>query len=391
MTSRSDWSARERVFAALAHEEPDRVPINFAGSCQTTVLESSPDGKACTKLYKYLGIDDYDDPVTGPMSNQVLNMDERVMNRFGNDFRVILPSGGAAKTERDGSKTILGMSCGMRVKRMGFYDDVFEFPLKDCTTIKEIEDYPYWPSDDDFERLAEGKVEEAKRLKEETEFVIMDDSYKPFPVLMYAYLCGYEKWLMDMKLDPDFYFALSDRLFEIGLKMVEYWLGPVGEYVDIVGTFDDLGSQNGPIVSHDDYLRFMKPYEKRMIEHIKKYTNARIYRHCCGSVYDFIPDLIEIGVDILNPVQPLAKNMEPWRLKKEFGKDLVFFGGLDIQHLIYRPVDEIRHGVRELIRTYAPGGGYIAGTSHNIQPDTPPENIVAMHEAVLEFGQYPIH
>jgi uroporphyrinogen decarboxylase len=355
------------------------------------VLESSPDGKACTKLYKYLGIDDYDDPVTGPMSNQVLNMDERVMNRFGNDFRVILPSGGAAKTERDGSKTILGMSCGMRVKRMGFYDDVFEFPLKDCTTIKEIEDYPYWPSDDDFERLAEGKVEEAKRLKEETEFVIMDDSYKPFPVLMYAYLCGYEKWLMDMKLDPDFYFALSDRLFEIGLKMVEYWLGPVGEYVDIVGTFDDLGSQNGPIVSHDDYLRFMKPYEKRMIEHIKKYTNARIYRHCCGSVYDFIPDLIEIGVDILNPVQPLAKNMEPWRLKKEFGKDLVFFGGLDIQHLIYRPVDEIRHGVRELIRTYAPGGGYIAGTSHNIQPDTPPENIVAMHEAVLEFGQYPIH
>jgi len=100
--------------------------------------------------------------------------------------------------------------------------------------------------------------------------------------------------------------------------------------------------------------------------------------------------LIEIGVDILNPVQPLAKNMEPWRLKKEFGKDIVFFGGLDIQQLIYKPIEEIRTGVKELIKMYAPGGGYIAGTSHNIEPDTSPENIVAMYEAVLEYGQYPI-
>ena len=194
---------------------------------------------------------------------------------------------------------------------------------------------------------------------------------------------------MDMKLYPKFYFALADKLFEIGLTMVEHWIGTIGEYVDIVGTFDDLGTQNGPILSHDDYVRFMKPYEKGMIEQIKKFTDAKIYRHSCGSVYDFIPDLIEIGVDILNPVQPLAKNMEPSRLKKEFGRDLVFFGGLDIQQLIYKPVQEIRRGVKDLLSVYAPGGGYIAGTSHNIEPDTPPENIVAIYEAVLEYGQYP--
>jgi uroporphyrinogen decarboxylase len=278
----------------------------------------------------------------------------------------------------------------MKVKRMGYYDDVFDFPLKECTRINEIDEYPYWPTDDDFNKLVEGKVEEAKKLREETDYVIVDDSYKPFPVLLYGYLCGYEKWLTDMKLNPNFYFALSDKLYEIGLKMIEHWLGAVGEYVDIVGTFDDLGTQYGPLISHNDYVKFLKPYEKGMIENIKKYTNAKVYRHSCGSVYDFIPDLIEIGVDILNPVQPLAKNMEPWRLKGEFGNDLVFFGGLDIQQLIYKPVDDIKRGVKEVMKVYAPGGGYIAGTSHNIEPDTPPENIVAMYEAILEHGRYPM-
>jgi len=243
MSINKEWTSRERVFAALDHKEPDRVPVNFAGSCQTTILESDPDGKACTKLYDNLGIDNFEEPVTGVMGNIVLNMDQRVMNRFGNDFRVILPHAGDVKIEPDGSKTILGISCGMKVKRMGYYDDVFDFPLKDCTSIKELDEYPYWPTEEDFKRLAEGKVEEVKKLREETDYVIIDDSYKPYPVLMYAYLCGYEKWLLDMKLNSDFYFSLSNKLYEIGLKMVEQWLGAICEYIDIVGTYDDLGTQ----------------------------------------------------------------------------------------------------------------------------------------------------
>jgi uroporphyrinogen decarboxylase len=193
-----------------------------------------------------------------------------------------------------------------------------------------------------------------------------------------------------MKTDPDFYFALSDKLFEIGLQVVEHWIGPIGEYVDIVSTYDDLGTQIGPLMSHKDYVKYLKPYEKQMIEHIKRYTDAKIYRHSCGSVYEFIPDFIEIGVDILNPLQPLAKDMEPWRLKKEFGKDLVFFGGVDTQQLLYQSPDKVKQGVKELIRQYAPGGGYIFGTGHNIEPDTPIENIPAMFEAALEYGHYPL-
>ena len=391
MSNRSNmdsWSSRKRVFSALKHIEPDRVPINFGGCAQTTILESSPDFRACTKLYEYLDLKDYDPPKTGPLANQVYNIDERVMRMFGSDFRLIMPNSGKVEVLPDCSKRVLGISCGLRVKKIGLYDDVFEFPLKDLTNVHDIKKYPYWPTEEDYNYLAAGKVEEAKALLENTEYVILEDTYKAYPALMYALLCGYEKWFIDMKTNEKLYFALSDKLFEIGCKVVEHWIGAIGEYVDIVSTYDDLGSQAGPLISHRDYVRYLKPYEKEMIQHIKKYTNAKIYRHSCGSIYDFIPDLIEIGVEILNPVQPLAKNMEPQRLKKEFGRDITFFGGLDTQQLLYKPVQKVKDGVKELIDIYAPGGGYIFGTSHNIEPDTPTENIVAMFQTAQEYGHY---
>jgi len=391
MSTGQGWTPRKRVLTALEHKEPDRVPINFGGSAQTTILECPPNGKICTKLYKYLGIQDYEEPKTGPLANQVYNVDERVMEKFGSDFRLILPNPPEVRTEADGTKTVLGVFCGLRVKKMGYYDDVFEFPLRNCTSKKDIKRYPFWPCSDDYNKLTEGKREEAKNLRENTDYIIVEDTYLAYPSLMYSMLTGYDKWLMDMKLDPKFYFALSDKLFEVGLNIVEKFIGAIGDYIDIVGTYDDLGTQQGPLLSHKDYVKFIKPYEKQMIEYIKKYTNAKIYRHSCGSVYEFIPDFIEIGVDILNPVQPLAKNMEPWRLKKEFGKYLSFMGGIDIQELLpHGTPEEVKQGVKNTIKAYAPGGGYILATSHNIEPDTPVENIVAMFEAAQEYGKYPI-
>ncbi|UCB45250.1 MAG: hypothetical protein JSV25_13700 [Spirochaetota bacterium] len=385
-----EWNSRKRFTTTMNHQEPDRIPINFGGCIATGILHSPPDAVALTRLYKYLGINDYEEPEIGPWANVVTNIDERVMKIFGNDFKMISPSSGGIKLEPDGTKTLLGVFCGLMIKSTGIYDDVFDFPLKNCTSKKDIDNYPYWPTDEDYKRLAEGKVEEVKRIRKSTDYVIFEDSYKAYPSLMYALLSGYEKWFLDMKLDPKFFFYLSDKLFEVGLKMVEHWIGPIGKYIDVVTTYDDLGSQSGPLMSHDDYVKFIKPYEKRMIEHIKKYTDAKIYRHSCGSVYDFIPDFIEIGVEILNPLQPLAKNMEPWRIKKEFGKDLVLFGGVDTQQLLYQSVDNVRKGVQEMIRVYAPGGGYIFGTAHNIEPDIPEENIAAVFETAIEYGRYPI-
>ncbi len=391
MGNRSRWSSRERVFTALAHREPDRVPINFGGCAQTTLLECAPQMPAVTNLYRHFGITDYEEPKTGLLANQVYNIDPRVMDRFGSDFRLLMPSGGTRISEQaDGSKTLLGVSCGLRVRRVGLYDDIFEYPLKECTTVQGIKEYPFWPTDEDFKDLARGGAEAARRLRETTDKVILEDTFKAFPHLMYSMLAGMERWMIDMKTDPDFYFALSDRLFEIGLRYVDAWIGAVGPYVDIVSTYDDLGTQGGPLISREDYLNYLKPYEKRMIEHIRRYTDAKIYRHSCGSVCDFIPDFIDIGVEILNPVQPLARNMEPWRLKKEFGRDITFFGGIDTQELLYKSPKEVRQGVRETIRIYGKGGGYILGSSHNIEPDTPIENIEAMFEAALEYGKYPL-
>ncbi len=391
MDREESWNSRRRVFASLAHREPDRVPINFGGCAQTTLLECPPEAPAVTKLYERLGISDYAAPDTGAIANQVYNMDPRVMDLFGSDFRLIMPGGGRLEPSPDGSWTILGMMCGARAKRVGLYDDIFEYPLRDCTTKRQIAEYPYWPTEEDFKALApREKVEEARALREHSGKVVLEDGYKAFPHLMYSMLCGMDKWMVDMKTDEDFYFALSDSLFEIGIRYVDHWLGAIGQYVDVVSTYDDLGTQNGPLLSREDYVRYLKPYEKRMIEQVRKHTNAKIYRHSCGSIYDFIPDLIGIGVEILNPVQPLARNMEPERLKREFGKDLTFFGGIDTQELLYKSPEEVRKGVAETIRIYGKGGGYILGSSHNIEPDTPTENILALFETANEAGRYPL-
>jgi len=386
-----DYTPRERVLAAIEHREPDRIPISFAGTASTGVLECPPDGKNYTRLCEHLDLQDYEEPDIGYAFNYVGNVDERILQKFGSDLRRIDVNPPETHVEPDGTKTVYGIRCGLRVKRMGLYEDIFAFPLRNTTRIKDIEKYPFWPTVDDFNELIEGKREEAKNLREHTSYALVADSYVAFPFLMYSLLTGYEKWFMDMKLNPKFYFALCDKLLEIGFNVVDKYIGAVGNYVDIVATYDDMGTQDGLLCSPKDYVEFIKPYEKQMIEHIKKYTNAKIYRHSCGSVYDIIPDLIEIGVEILNPVQPMAKNMEPWRLKKEFGKDLTFCGGIDIQELLPGgTTEEVKVGTKKTIETYAPGGGYILGPSHNIEPDTPPENIVAMYEAAQEYGTYPL-
>ena len=390
IASQEKWTARKRVLAAVNHREPDRVPISFGGTAATGIVECPPEHKNYTKLCEFLHIQDYQELNRGTFST-VYNIDERILQKFGSDFRRIVPNLSEIQIESNGTKTLLGINCGLQVKKIGYYEDVFEFPLQNCKSKKDIERYPFWPSADDFSYLAEGKREEAKRLKEDTDYALVAAGYSGFPFLMYPLLTGYEKWFMDMKLNPEFYFALSDKLLEIGLRIYEEFLGAIGDYIDVVTTYDDMGSQQGLFCSREDYLKSIKPYEKQIIEHIRKYTNARIYRHSCGSVYDIIPDFIEMGINILNPVQPLAKNMEPWRLKKEFGKYLTFCGGIDIQDLLpHKTPEKVTEEVRKTIEIYAPGGGYIFGPSHNIQLDTPVENIVAMYEAAQKYGQYPI-
>jgi len=385
-----ELTARQRVKMALDHKEPDRIPICFGCTPTSTMVESIPNGRNYTKLCQYLGVDNYPEPKISEVYNNVLNVDERIMRKFGSDFRLITPNIPPATINPDGTKTWKPI-CGMRIKRMGYYDEPFDFPGKNWTSKRDLGKYPFWPDPTEFD-VAKGKREEARNLYENTEYAIVADSYfSLFPFNLYPQICGFEKWLMDMKLNPEFFFALSDKLLELGLAFNKEFFKAVGDYIDVAVVYDDMGTQENLFMSVKDYRKFIKPYTKQIIEEIKKYTKAKILMHSCGSIYEIIPDLIEIGVDILNPVQPRAKRMEPWRLKKEFGRDISFWGGIDIQELLpHGTVEEVKKGVREVIEVYAPGGGYVLGPSHNIEPDTPPKNIVAMYEAALEYGKYPM-
>ena len=389
MTPRK-MTPRERVYAAANFQEPDRVPISFSGAPATGITECPPDGLVCSKLYEYLGLTDAEPVQISAMSNQVTNLDDRVIQRLHSDMYRLEPNLPAPITEPDGTKT-WPWFCGMRIKKTGYYDDPFDFPMRNMTTKKDIDEYP-WP--DLNINIMDGVVERAKYLHEETDYFVVGRCMASFlPFLGYAMLSGIDKWLIDMKMRPKFYHQLSEKLLEVGLAYNNQFYEAVGKYLDGTTIYDDLGTQVGPMMSHDDYVEFFKPYTAEIIKNIRKHVRpeAKIILHSCGSVYFAIPDFIEIGVDILNPLQPLAHNMEPWRLKKEFGGKIAFLGGFDIQRLLpLGTVDEIREGIKKLIQEYAHDGGYIFAPSHNIEPDSPPENIVAAFDAAYEFGRYPL-
>ncbi len=383
-------TSRERVYMAANRREPDRVPICFGGASGTFITECPPDGKVCTKLYEYLGLTDAEPVQVSDVFNAPTNIDQRVPERLHTDMTAVGCNPPRAHVEPDGTKT-WPWFCGMRIKKMGLYDDPFDFPLRDMTTKKDIDNYP-WPNTST--NIMDGVVEQAKYLHEQTDYFVVGRCITTMlPFLGYSMLSGMDKWFTDMKLDPEFYHQLSTKLLEIGTAFHEQFFSGIGQYLDGVNIHDDLGTQQGLFVSHDDYVEFIKPYTKEIIKTIRKHIRpeAKIILHSCGSVYDAIPDLIEIGVDVLNPVQPLAKNMEPWRLKKEFGNEISFLGGFDIQRLLPSgTVGQIREGAKKLIGEYAKDGGYIFATAHHIEPDTSPENIVAAFDAAYEHGKYPI-
>lgn len=159
--------------------------------------------------------------------------------------------------------------------------------------------------------------------------------------------------------------------------------------IDMTQLGDDLAMQTGPFFHPDMYKKSIFPYQKRYVDAIKAHTRAKIFHHVCGSAYKLLPGLIECGVQVLNPVQVSAADMEPARLKKEFGKDLVFHGGIDVQKVLpFGEPQTVKDEVKRIIDTLAPGGGFILAPSHNLQDDIPVENIIAMYEAALEFGGY---
>ncbi|HDL18679.1 MAG TPA: methyltransferase, partial [Bacteroidetes bacterium] len=197
-----------------------------------------------------------------------------------------------------------------------------------------------------------------------------------------------DNFLMDLVTDQQNVEALLDALMEIHLATLEKVCREVGDLADILRFGDDLGMDSGPFMSPEIYRKLFKPRHKMLCDYVKKNSGMRTFLHSCGSVYKLIPDLIEAGYEILNPVQTNCTDMEPEKLKKEFGRDITFWGGgADTRFVLNRAApDEVKEHVKKRLDIFMPGGGFVFNTVHNILPEVPPENIIAMFEAVEEFN-----
>lgn len=376
-------TSRERVLTALAHEEPDRVPLFVGTSGVTTLL-----GPAYENLKVHLGI-----PGGPPRSlSRLLQyawMDEEVLQRLGSDGRSVVAGPAPSRLAKKISDTeeVDAWGCRWQRREGVAYYDVVEPPFQNAT-LEDLDSYP-WPDLTHPSRFA-GLAARCKAIQDAGHAVVLLSGITLFEQ---AYIMrGIENYLADMLADEEFFTALITRMKNLALPCVRALLEEAGPYVDVLVTGDDLGTQESTLMAPADYRRLIKPHQAELLAEIKRHTRAKIFFHSDGDIYPLLGDLAEIGVDLVNPVQVSAGKMaDTARLKREFGKRLSFCGAIDTNQVMPNGTTaEVRAEVRRRIHDLAPGGGYVAAAVHCIQPDVPPENIVAMCEAVREFGAYPI-
>lgn len=381
-------NSRERVLLAFNHKEPDRVPIDLGATIVSSIVRAS-----YVELMKYLGMP-ADQIELLDHVQQLPYLDEPLLERFGVDFRLIqLPAATApglrvfeegdyfAFIDRWGSKLHMP-------KEGGLYFDWVEFPIREPTM--DALDHYAWPRPDPAEYIAQLRLQ-AEHLSRSTEFALVGSAIIGGGIFEQpARTMGMESFLMALVAEPRFADRLMEQITEIYIESCDGYLDQVGEFIQVFTYWDDLCGQNGWLVRPDIYRKMVKPKQRRLLEAIKKKTNAKVFYHSCGASRDLIPDLIDLGFDIVNPVQVSARDMDSRQLKKDFGADIVFWGGgVDTQRVLpFGTPDEVRDEVRRRIDDLAPGGGFVFAAVHNIQAFVPPENIVAAFDTALQCGQY---
>jgi uroporphyrinogen decarboxylase len=272
-------------------------------------------------------------------------------------------------------------------KSGGFYYDMVAHPLADASAVEDTTNY-LWPDATDEHRFT-GLRERAKTAHEQGKIVILGGLCAGVTE-MHSWLRGYLNYYTDFHLNPTLAEYLMEKVVELKIAYWERALVEAGEYVDVVTEADDMAGQDRLLLSPEIYRRYIKPRHAQLFACIKKLAPVKIFFHSCGAIRPLLGDLIETGIDILNPVQKSAKGMDLFELKKEFGKDLVFWGGgVDTQRVFSSGTpEEVREDVSRSIDALAPGGGFVFGTVHNTQPNVPPENFMAMWETWRERGGY---
>ncbi|MFX0053605.1 MAG: uroporphyrinogen decarboxylase family protein [Promethearchaeota archaeon] len=374
-------SSRERFHKAVNHEEPDRVPIDY----WTT-------SAAYRNLRDHLGITAKEDQEWGIM--EAWKISEEMLRRLHVDFRRVYMNPSSSfkmRTYPDGSTDT---EYGFRGKYIGLYWEVTYFPWAEFTEVEQVEEYP-WPDADDSSRM-EGVVEWAKYLHDKTDYAVVGMVGGPWGVFEICehYMRGFDKFLIDLGQRTKLAEAMMDKAMELALDMNRVLLDEAGEYLDIVQVGDDLGHQDGLIMSPRMYKKLVKPRHKKIYGDIhKRAPHVKILYHSCGAVEPMINDLLEVDVDILNPIQPLAKGMDSAILKEKYGDRLTFHGGVDLQRAMSErgTSDDLRSEIDTRLKALAPGGGYILAPAHNIQPDSTPEKILEMYDYAEKRGRYPLN
>lgn len=379
-------TSRERVRCALHHQEPDRVPLFFGSSGATTIHAHGYE-----RLKRKLGIDSPTRLMSRAM--QYAHVDRRIMDLLGSDgipLNVKAPS--PSPLSRNVSEKAFVDEWGIRweLEPDGrYYSPPYQDRPLEKAGIADIENYP-WPQVI-HPCQYEGLAEEAKNLYEKTPYALIGNIGTTLCELIYN-MRGMENWMMDLVVNQEFAHALLRKITDLRIAAIQAFLDRVGAWVDVFIMGDDMGSQHSPLISPALYRTMIKPYHKEIIAAIKAHSPAKVFFHSDGDIYPLIPDFIEAGVDLLNPVQVSATDMgDTARLKREFGKNLSFCGAIDTQWVLpYGTPDDVRKEVRRRIRDLAPGGGYICASVHCIQPDVPVENIMALFDEVKVSGNYPL-
>ncbi|MCK5365669.1 MAG: hypothetical protein KAR22_21985 [Gammaproteobacteria bacterium] len=371
-------SHRERVLAALRHEETDRAPIDFGGTYTTTIYYA-----AYERLKRHLGIEH--ETAIYSKTRRLAIPHESVLERFDVDTRFLglsVYEGDQKELDEDNYCDEWGTT--WRKAQDGHYlymDGPFFGQRKpDAGRLDELS----WP-DPENPGYYRGLRERAEKLRRETDCAIILNLAIGV-VHQGQFLRGFGDWLKDLYKNKVFSARLADMVADRWIKVAENALDIVGSNVDIVFFGDDVGSQIGPLFSPDAYRELIKPRHARMIAAIKAKADVKVLYHTCGSVAQFIDDLIDVGVDAINPVQITANDMEPEMLKRRFGDRIAFWGGINTQEVLpFGDPEAVRAEVRRMIDCLGHGGGYVLNSVHNIQNDVPVENIIALFDEARTY------
>jgi uroporphyrinogen decarboxylase len=376
---------RERILAALSHREPDRVPVDLGSTCVTSIVAG-----AYVPLMRRLGLP-LEDVVIWDIPQQLPYLPESLLTALGVDTRVVtLPPDRVTPPDLVDEGAYWGWTnrwgAHLRMpKEGGFYFDWVDFPIPDLTE-EAVRDFR-WPDFDPPEVLAAYRAE-AQRLRTETDHALVGTGIVGMGIFEQGcFTAGSEEFMMAMAADRPLAERLLDGITEHSIESATRYLDQVGEYLDVYQYGDDVATQLGWMISPDAYVSMIKPRQRRLFDAIRSRTDAKLFYHGCGAVFDLIPHLIDIGVDVVNPVQVSAAGMDTARLKATYGRDVVFWGGgVDTQQVLpFGTPDQVRAEVHRRVRDLGPDG-FVWAAVHNIQAEVPPENVVAAFEAIRETG-----